>query len=167
MIQYVTLEMCVRELFPYIHRKLAEEESAADYQSETNGMAELQKVLDLVQYNEYYATLEEKAPYLICSIAGSQYFSNGNKRLSVVMLLQFIGLNNRPVRTFSAADFQTLLVFSFPEYQWEPNKNLDDSYALFLYNLAIVIGDRPQWGTNDFSEVKRRVAEMFSILYQV
>jgi death-on-curing family protein len=102
MIRYFDITACVQFGFPFILDELTQSEPAPDYLSETNGMKELGKVLAFVQSDEYYSSFSEKSAYLICSIAGSQYFSNGNKRLSIVILLMFLLKNdvstNQPER---------------------------------------------------------------------
>src|SRR3989344_4590482 len=93
-VEYFDYEACEKYAFPYIYAELTSAEQAPDYSHEPNGVGELQKVLNFVRNDTYYPAFEDKAAYLICSIAGSQYFSNGNKRLSVVVLLMFLMKNN-------------------------------------------------------------------------
>ncbi len=111
---YVTLELCRKEVFPFIHQELTDAESAADYEYESEDMAELEKVLIFVRHDAYYPTFADKAAYLICSIAGSQYFSNGNKRLSVTALLKFLVLNRIPIRNIDTPGFREILTNVFP-----------------------------------------------------
>jgi len=165
MIVYCDIDICRRDIFPFIHRELTVEESAADYEFELNGMFELEKVLNFVREDGYYPTFQEKASYLICSIAGSQYFSNGNKRLSIMVLIKFLGLNKIPMKQFSEEDYQSQLKEYFPLSAWEEKENIQAPHAKFLYNLAILIGDRTQWGDMKFSDVKQYVAEIFKYLY--
>src|SRR3989338_5329078 len=93
-VRYFGIEACKMYGFPYIYSKLTDAEQAPDYEFELNGIAELEKVLEFVRNDSYYSSFEEKCAYLICSIAGSQYFSNGNKRLSVTVLLMFLMAND-------------------------------------------------------------------------
>lgn len=162
---YFGVDACCKYGFPYIEAELTSEEQAPSYESEPVGMAELTKVLDFVQNDEYYPTFEEKCAYLLCSIAGSQYFSNGNKRLSVTVLLMFLMKN----RTFVLNDekkLKAILAASFPKHTWEENPIIQQAYFLFLYNLAVVLGDRKKWESDDFTEIRKRVAEMFLITHE-
>ncbi|PIP65244.1 hypothetical protein COU77_01050 [Candidatus Peregrinibacteria bacterium CG10_big_fil_rev_8_21_14_0_10_49_16] len=51
--------------------------------------------------------------------------------------------------------------------EWEQNSSIINAHALFLYNLAIVIGDRTQWGGANYQEMKQRVTNMFAHLYSI
>lgn len=164
MIRYLTIEDCKREVFTFIQAELTADEQAADYEHEP-GMAELQKVLTLMQADEYYPTFEQKAAYLLCSIAGSQYFSNGNKRLSVVTLLTFLIFNEAAFSELSKKQLEGVFVQTFPLHVWEENPNIRGDHSLFLYNLAIVLGNRACWGTGDFGATREKVGIMFGFLY--
>ncbi len=163
MIWYFSTEEFRHIGFGFIHDRLTEIEPAPDYEKEKTGMEQLEKVLTLVRSDEYYPTFWDKAAYLITSIAASQYFSNGNKRLAIVVLLTFLSKNNIELL---AADLYTALLQAFPDMHWEENMNIDHPHALFLYNLAIVLGNRSVWGTNDFGILRTKVAEMFRLLYK-
>lgn len=93
-VKYFGLQACYAYGFPYIYDELADAEQAPRYEAEANGIAELEKVLAFAQIDAYYPTFDEKSAYLLCSIAGSQYFSNGNKRLAVTVLLMFLMHND-------------------------------------------------------------------------
>lgn len=164
---YLTMAMCRQEIFPYIHAELTKGESAAEYQDEESGLFELEKILSFVQHDGYYPSFYDKAAYLICSIAGAQHFSNGNKRLSIVVLMKFLGLNETLILLNKHEALRSLLEAAFPQCQWEDNARIADPHAHFLYNLAIVIGDKTVWGTTDFSGIKQRIADIFSALYLV
>jgi prophage maintenance system killer protein len=165
MMQYITEEMMRKHAFPYIQKQLANAEAAPDYEREPNGMSELRKVLEFVQQDLYYPTFEEKAAYLLCSIAASQYFSNGNKRLSVMTLVLFLSANAVIIDEDSVESYKNILQEVFPLHVWEHNAEIKSSHALFLYNLAALLGDRTKWGTNDFPQVRERVATIFRHLY--
>lgn len=49
--------------------------------------------LELIQNDDYYPTFEEKLVHLIWSINKNHSFSDGNKRLSITLGLQFLNLN--------------------------------------------------------------------------
>lgn len=163
-IQYFGIHACKQYGFPYIYAELTTAEQAPDYESEPNGIAELEKVLNFVQNDTYYPTFEEKCAYLICSIAGSQYFSNGNKRLSVTILMMFLQLND--ARVFQQKNvLQELLKMNFPEHLWEDNPSIQRPHSLFLYNLAVVLGDRTKWPSEDFGKMREFVAKIFTLVY--
>lgn len=165
--RYVSVEDCRRLVFPYIHRYLSAGEAAPDYEKEVSGMQELNKVLTLVKDDTYYRTFAEKAAYLVCGLAGAQYFSNGNKRLGVTVLLSFLGANRAALRDRSVEEYRDLLQRRFPKHVWEDNPNIGGTHSLFLYNMAIVIGDRAKWGAAHFDKLREEVAGMFASLYSI
>lgn len=167
MIAYIDLAECKEVVFPLIYLYLAEDEPAPSYQQEADGIGELEKVLGLVQRDDYYPDFYVKISYVMCSIAGSQYFSNGNKRLAVAVLLIFLMKNKAKILNAKSNELQKLLHDHFPKYKWDKNTNINGAHALFLYNLAIVIGDRNVWGFNDFSKLKEKVESIFSVLYKL
>lgn len=166
--EYVSLDYCRNTIFPHIYTRLSHTEPSAQYEEEPSGLKELEKVLHLVESDLFYPTFQEKAAYLICSIAGSQYFSNGNKRLGIMVLVSFFVLNEASSQIVTTKDYQDMMKKVFPLHSWENNLNIGESEPLFLYNLAILIGDRTKWGAGaDFDVLKKKVSEMFSELYHL
>ncbi len=53
----------------------------------------LLSALELIQVDDYYPTFEDKLVHLIWSINKNHAFSDGNKRLSITLGLQFLNLN--------------------------------------------------------------------------
>ncbi len=167
MIQYITMEDFELKGFPFIQQVLAAEEPVPDYLSEASGISELMKVMEFVKQDLYYPTFYEKAAYLISSIAGSQYFSNGNKRLAIATLMLFLAKNEVKIIKGTDDGYREILRIKFPLHTWENNSNIKEAHALFLYNLTFVIGDRTRWGTNDFSVIRENVSAMFNYLYEM
>lgn len=164
--RYVGLDDCKKFAFPYIHRHLSAGEPAPAYEEEGAGLRELEKVLTLVRDDRFYRTLAEKASYLFCGIAGAQYFANGNKRLGVVVLLLFLIANRGEVLELSHEDYRVILLEQFPRHRWEDNAYIRGTFSLFLYNLAVVVGDRPRWGVSGFGDLRERVATIFGRIFR-
>lgn len=162
---YLDIVYCRETIFPFIQRNLTQQEPAPLYPHEERGMNELIKVLTFARDDIFYPTFPEKAAYIFCSIAGSQYFSNGNKRLGVATLLFFLALNNTEMELLHTQEYQKLLTDFFPSAEWEHNANITNTHALFLYNLAIVIGDRHRWGSGGFDGLKANVTKLCAHLY--
>lgn len=165
--EYIDLQTCVKEVFPFIHALLTREAPAPTYTDERNGMQELEKVLTFVRDDRFYPSFAEKAAYMICSVAGSQYFSNGNKRLSVTVLLSFLSQNGASIEVIEEDGYHRLFLDAFPLGKWESNAAITDPHALFLYNLAITIGDRAKWGCRDFTTLREKVAALFGHIYHL
>ena len=53
----------------------------------------LESTLELMQVDDYYPTFEDKLVHLIWSVNRNHSFSDGNKRLSITLGLQFLSLN--------------------------------------------------------------------------
>ncbi|NHM03691.1 type II toxin-antitoxin system death-on-curing family toxin [Flavobacterium celericrescens] len=53
----------------------------------------LEAVLDFVQHDGYYPTIEDKAAYLFYALNKNHAFSDGNKRASVVLTAYFFEIN--------------------------------------------------------------------------
>ncbi len=165
--RFISTLDCIRLGFPYIHASLTLNEPAPKYEEDASGMGELEKVLSFIRSEEYYPTFEDKAAYLIASIAGSQYFQNGNKRLATVTLLLFLIENDVRIKNINFSQFKQVLLVFFPEAQIEDNSSIQEAHPLFLYNLAIVLGDRSKWGTGDFTELRKKIAGLFKLIYKL
>lgn len=160
---YVELEDCYKSVFPYIHEVLAKSQPAPRYEENNNGIKELGKVLALVKNDQYYPDLFDKAAYLICSVAGSQYFVNGNKRLGIALLLYFL-IKNEVSITYLVKREDNVALFKhfFPKYRWSNEEDLGEQE--FLYNLTKVIGDRRNWNSDSFIDLRERVSAIFNLI---
>lgn len=74
-----------------IHQKTVEKSGGGSYSSINLGY--LSSVLELMQNDVYYPEFEDKLTHLIWSINKNHSFSDGNKRLSITLGLQFLSLN--------------------------------------------------------------------------
>lgn len=55
----------------------------------------IEKILDFVQNDIYYPTLEDKLTYLVYAFCTGHYFADGNKRISLVIGAHFLVKNKR------------------------------------------------------------------------
>lgn len=165
--KYLDLHRCVTAVFPFIFASLTDDEPTSDYPNEPVGIAELGKILEFVHNDTYYPKFEDKCSYLISSIAGSQHFNNGNKRLGVVVLVEFLVMNEVKILNLNEEEFTRYLAITFPDYHWEKKQGITDPHALFLYNLAIIIGDPQKRGTASFDDLKWKVSILMKHLYQL
>jgi len=74
-----------------IHQKTVEKSGGGSYSSINLGY--LSSVLEHIQNDLYYPKFENKITHLIWSINKNHSFSDGNKRLSITLGLQFLSLN--------------------------------------------------------------------------
>lgn len=84
MMWYPDLPFCREAVYPLIRKQMATQEPAPYYEDEKQGEAHLSAIFDLMQRSEYRGVLG-KAAYLFCSVIDGHHFSNGNKRLAVVL----------------------------------------------------------------------------------
>ncbi len=73
------------------HRKTVEYSGGGSYSSINDGY--LESALELIQNDDYYPTFEDKLVHLIWSINRNHAFSDGNKRLSITLGVQFLSMN--------------------------------------------------------------------------
>lgn len=74
-----------------VHKKTIDKSGGGTYN--TINIGYLSSALELIQNDIYYPTFEEKLTHLIWSINKNHAFSDGNKRLSITLGLQFLSLN--------------------------------------------------------------------------
>lgn len=86
MIIYIPYEQAIE-----IHKKTVEKSGGGSYEAINIGYLEM--VLEHVQNDLYYPEFQDKLTHLIWSINKNHAFSDGNKRLSITLALQFLSLN--------------------------------------------------------------------------
>lgn len=156
---YLTLEICREELFPYIRKKMATSEPAPSYEQEPEGMKKLESTLKLMQWDEYQGRIE-KAAYLFCSVIDGHPFSNGNKRLSVTLLIAFLLINKCKIRSQNMDTVQEELKKAFPHLHWESVQSFEQPIEHFFYHLALILADRTQKGEMSFHQEKEAVVQL-------
>ncbi len=73
------------------HRKTVEYSGGGDCSSVNDGFIE--SALELIQNDDYYPAFEDKLVHLIWSVNRNHAFSDGNKRLSITLGVQFLSMN--------------------------------------------------------------------------
>ncbi len=86
MILYITQEQA-----EHIHKKTVDLSGGGSYEAINIGY--LYSALELIQNDDYYPTFEDKLIHLVWSINRNHAFSDGNKRLSITLGVQFLSLN--------------------------------------------------------------------------
>jgi len=75
----------------HTHRKTIEFSGGGDLSVLNIGY--LFSALELIQNDDYYPTFEDKLVHLVWSINRNHAYSDGNKRLSITLGVQFLSLN--------------------------------------------------------------------------
>jgi len=111
-------------------------EELPDYDNEVDAIDEYFALIDRSKTN-YYFSVFDKAAYLFINI-NSHYFSNGNKRLSVVSTVYFLEKNKYIPSGLSKKNYEKILTDlfgDFPLTDWDGFEAKDFG----LYNLAIIV----------------------------
>jgi len=145
-------------VFDVIKQHYANHETIPDYRSEKRGLEKMDGVLQGVQMDNFYPTLEEKAAYLLIQINKGHFFSNGNKRVALVTTLTFVLENDYAIYSFSKEQYRERLAKLFPkckDYQ-DYNDFLPEEFG--FYNLSIVIAESEKY-IDGFEQLKGAVVE--------
>lgn len=73
------------------HKSTIDHSGGGDYSDLNVGY--LESALELIQIDDYYPTFQDKLVHLIWSVNRNHAFSDGNKRLSITLGVQFLSLN--------------------------------------------------------------------------
>jgi|GEM_PF-5278895 len=123
-----------------------------------HGLEKKDGVLQGVQMDNFYPTVEEKAAYLLMQINKGHFFSNGNKRVALVTTLTFVLENDYAIYSFSKAQYRDKLVKLFPKCNdfHDYDDFLPEEFG--FYNLSIIIADSEKY-VDGFEQLKIAVVE--------
>lgn len=165
MIHYPTIKICKKLLFPFIRDRMAEREPVPQYEYESEGIKKLESTLELMKRSNYSPALA-KAAYLFCSVIDGHHFSNGNKRLAVVLLTYFLLINDFEIRVPIIGELQKEMHSVFPHLVWEHVDAFSRADEYFFYHLALVIADRNQKGNLSFTQEQKFVRSLLKYITQ-
>lgn len=160
---YPDLLFCREAVYPLIRTRMATQEPAPYYDDEKQGENHLSAIFDLMQRSDYRGVLG-KAAYLFCSTIDGHHFSNGNKRLAVVLVVFFLLANHYQIRAPRMELVQRWLRKAFPHLQWEQVSAFSHPHEYFFYHLALVIADRHQKGNITFTEEQRLIVDLLKVM---
>ncbi len=86
MVIYIDIEQAIS-----IHHKTVTVSGGGSFDILNIGI--LESVLQQIQNDDYYPTFEEKLTHLIFAVNKNHSFSDGNKRISISLGIQFLNLN--------------------------------------------------------------------------
>lgn len=151
-------------IFTVISKFYTKAEEIPSYNDETEGINRLIGVLERAQMN-LYPTFIDKVVCLFVNINKGHFFSNGNKRLSLVVTLGFVIINDKKINELSREEFRSILITSFPACE----ENLDEhkefspeEYA--LYNLSMIVADSQKYldHGDEFDDFKEKLRLIFN-----
>ncbi|MBY0110996.1 Fic family protein [Patescibacteria group bacterium] len=160
MIYYIP-ETVLAAVFSFVSERYSQAEEVPRYKEE-RGFPQFCGVLTQVRSDTYYPTLLDKAVYLLVGINKGHFFSNGNKRLALVVTTFFLGMNDLQLRKRDKIWYQSVLGELFPEYQsWEDFADFTPT-DFATYNLSIMVADSSTHGV-PHDELKRRAKAFFEV----
>ena len=146
-------------IFEFVSQRYSRIEEVPQYHGEP-GFEKFCGVLTQVQSDTYYPTLLDKAAYLLVNINKGHFFSNGNKRLALVVTTVFLVMNDLQLKAESKEWYRTILGNLFPEYKdWEDFEDFT-STDFATYHLSIMIADSGTFNI-EHEELKGRVTSFF------
>lgn len=156
---YYISEKILDRVFEFVSTRYSQVEEVPQYREERR-FDEFCGVLRQAKSDTYYPTVLEKAVYLLVGINKGHFFSNGNKRLALVVTTLFLAINDLQLKKESKEWYRTLLENLFPEYtQWEDFSDFTPTdYA--TYNLSIMIADSGVYNISH-DQLKERVHSFF------
>jgi death-on-curing family protein len=148
-------------IFSFVAKRYGRQEEVPIYRDNQEGIAKLLGVLERARMDEYYPTLLDKATHLIIAINKGHFFSNGNKRLALVIMTFFLAINDKDLKKSSKDSYRELLSILFPEHT-ECIDFPDFAATDFAtYNLSIIIADSGTYNL-EYGILKERVLEFLT-----
>jgi len=156
--------MCLVYGVPAIYEVLKYDQELPEYQNEPEGIKNLIGVLDRAQTN-YYADFFEKAAFLIVAINKGHFFTNGNKRLSLVVAIVFFYINKYFTLPHTKFNYKEKIKELFPECDELPDEHGASPREFALYNLALIIASGEKYNI-EFDELKKRSEELLRFIFR-
>ncbi len=112
------------------------EKEIPDYDKETDAIDKYFALIDRSK-TEYYPDIFDKASHLFINI-NSHYFSNGNKRLSVVSTVIFLEKNGFIAANLSKENYREIIKNLFGNFSLAELEGFEPK-DFGIYNLAIIV----------------------------
>jgi len=148
-------------IFAFVAERYGRQEEVPVYRDNLGGVAKLLGVLERARMDRYYPTLLDKATHLLLSINKGHFFSNGNKRLALVVTTTFLTINEKHLQENPKETYGELLNSLFPEHKeyYDFPEFTPTDFA--TYNLSIVIADSGSYNI-EYDSLKKRVHTFLS-----
>lgn len=140
MFRYLTDEH-LDPIFTFVAQRYGRQEEVPAYRENVEGIEKLLGVLERARMDLYYPTLLDKATHLLLSINKGHFFSNGNKRLALVVTTTFLTINEKHLIAHSKESYEMLLASLFPEHAERTDFPEFTATDFATYNLSVVIAD--------------------------
>ena len=148
-------------IFDFVSKRYGRQEEVPIYRENKDGIAKLLGVLERARMGIYYPTLLDKATHLLLSINKGHFFSNGNKRLALVVTTTFLTINDKHLEENSKESYKELLASLFPEHRECTDFQEFTATDFATYNLSIIIADSGTYSI-EYDVLKQRVRAFLS-----
>lgn len=148
-------------IFAFVAERYGRQEEVPIYRDNRGGVAQLLGVLERARMDLYYPTLLDKATHLLLSINKGHFFSNGNKRLALVVTTTFLTINEKHLEENSKESYRELLALLFPEHTECSDFPEFTPTDFATYNLSIIIADSGTYAI-EYDILKERVHTFLS-----
>ncbi len=143
-------------IFDFVSRRYGRQEEVPIYRENVDGIAKLLGVLERARMDLYYPDILDKATHLLLSINKGHFFSNGNKRLALVVTTTFLTINKKHLEENPKKLYKELLVSLFPEHKEYTDFPEFTATDFATYNLSIIIADSGTYNI-EYDVLKQRV----------
>lgn len=148
-------------IFAFVAKRYGRQEEVPEYRDNAVGIASLLGVLERARMDAFYPTLLDKATHLLLSINKGHFFSNGNKRLALVVTTTFLTLNEKHLKETPKESYRDLLSSLFPEHEECTDFPEFTPTDFATYNLSIIIADSGTYNI-EYDSLKERVHTFLS-----
>ncbi len=148
-------------IFTFVAERYGRQEEVPVYRDNQEGVAKLLGVLERARMDTYYPTLLDKATHLLLSINKGHFFSNGNKRLALVVTTTFLTINGKHLEENLKGSYRELLESLFPEHRECSDFPEFTATDFATYNLSIIIADSGTYAI-EYDSLKKRVHSFLS-----
>lgn len=147
------------DAFSFIYNQF-QWEQAPPYESEEEGMEIMRGVVEKMHFS-YYETVHDKAAYLFLEVVSGHPFSNGNKRLALVLTLVFFLYNYYAFdATKDKHGYANELQRAFPEIESWDDFDEFSGIDFALYNVAGLVARHHEEGIAS-SVMRERLGSFF------
>lgn len=136
-----------------------------EYERETEAVEELKSLIERLTADQYYPNLKIKASNLFINTIKSHYFSNGNKRLGIVITIIFLIKNDLGVKELDKQKHKSKLKNLFPNYNNFYDEEEFTSTDFGFYNLAKIIASNKEIGVK-LETLKDKTRSFFRFCYR-
>lgn len=164
---YINDGALLQGILDLIAERFSQREEIPSYRTE-RGFGGFCATLERVKDDIFYPDLFSKATYLFININKGHFFSNGNKRLSIVVLFYFLVINGLVFKTESKDWYRGKLVELFPECLDIEFEDFEDFTAIdfCVYHLAILTAASGKYNI-DHQVLKGRVSNFLQEVTEI